>query len=162
MKYELYQVDTNKANEIALKPYCLIDPKKIWVKNYIMIDSGEIEYTRIEKCLSILWDKYWDENIVDEDNNYKSIKTSDIVVLYYDGYTKVFYCNSMGWKEIDDEVFFRELEESKKINFLTKEKQLIKKLADIYNEFTQLYSQHPNELSDFTDGIHKCQYVLDI
>ncbi len=33
-------------------------------------------------------------------------------------------------------------------------------LVDAFNEFCKLERQHPNEGTDFTDGIHKCQSVL--
>ena len=41
MKYELYQVDMRKANTIAFMPYDEIDPKKVWFKNYDMVNSGK-------------------------------------------------------------------------------------------------------------------------
>lgn len=40
------------------------------------------------------------------------------------------------------------------------ELQVMNNLIDAYNVFLQLDHQHPNELSDFVEGIHKCQYVL--
>ena len=75
---------------------------------------------------------------------------------------------SQGWKQLYDNADYPEVStgdggyNSNPVNpdYLAKEKELVKKLADIYNEFTQLYSQYPNERSDFADGIHKCQYVL--
>ena len=33
-------------------------------------------------------------------------------------------------------------------------------LADCWNEFCKLEIQHPDEVNDFKNGIHKCQYVL--
>ena len=150
MKYELYQVDMRKANTIAFMPYDEIDHKKVWFKNY---DTHE-------KILAYLWEKY--NGIGESKYTHRSMSISDVVILYYDNYTKAYYCDSFGWKEIDYEYFFRDLYDSNHVNpdYLSKEKELVKKLADIYNEFTELSSQHPNELSDFADGIHKCQYVL--
>ena len=52
MKYELYQVDMRKANTIAFMPYDEIDPKKVWFKNYDMVNSGK-KYSNevwLEKC----------------------------------------------------------------------------------------------------------------
>lgn len=43
---------------------------------------------------------------------------------------------------------------------MSKEEQILKKLADCWNEFTELKQQHPSETDDFLNGIHKCQYVL--
>lgn len=40
------------------------------------------------------------------------------------------------------------------------ELQVMNHLVEAYNNFLKLDSQHPNELSDFVEGIHKCQYVL--
>ena len=160
MKYELYQVDMRKANEIAFMPYDEIDPKKVWFKNYDMVNSGEISYNSPEKILSYLWEKY--NGAGNSKYTHRSMSVSDVVVLYYDNFSRVYYCDSFGWKEIDYEYFFRDLYDSNPVNpdYLSKEKELVKKLADIYNEFTDLHFQHPNELSDFADGIHKCQYVL--
>lgn len=33
-------------------------------------------------------------------------------------------------------------------------------LVDAWNEFIKLPKQHPDEINDFADGIHKCQYIL--
>jgi len=41
-----------------------------------------------------------------------------------------------------------------------KEEEIMIKLGDLFVEFSKLDKQHPNESSDFQDGIHKCQYVL--
>ena len=160
MKYELYQVDMRKANTIAFMPYNEIDSKKVWFKNYDMVNLGEINYDRPEKILSYLWEKY--NGMGECKYNHRSMSVSDVVVLYDEPTPKAYYCDSFGWKEIDYEYFFRDLYDSNHVNpdYLSKEKELVKKLADIYNEFTELSSQHPNELSDFADGIHKCQYVL--
>lgn len=40
------------------------------------------------------------------------------------------------------------------------EKKVTDYLVKAYNEFVKLNSQHPDELRDFTDGIHKCQYLI--
>ena len=162
MKYELYQVDMRKANEIAFMPYDEIDHKKVWFKNYDMVNSGEVDYDKPEKILSYLylWEMY--NGMEESEYTHRSMSISDVVVLYDEHTPKAYYCDSFGWKEIDYEYFFRDLYDSNPVNpdYLSKEKELVKKLADIYNEFSQLYSQHSNELSDFADGIHRCQYVL--
>lgn len=41
-----------------------------------------------------------------------------------------------------------------------KEEEIVDILSNAFNEFIKLESQHPDELRDFADGIHKCQYVL--
>ena len=124
-----------------------------------MVTSGEISYNRPEKILAYLWEKY--NGIGESKYTHRSMSISDVVVL--DEHTpKAYYCDSFGWKEIDYQYFFRDLYDSNHVNpdYLSKEKELVKKLAYIYNEFTKLHFQHPNERSDFADGIHKCQYVL--
>lgn len=35
-------------------------------------------------------------------------------------------------------------------------------LIAAWNEFVKLEQQHPNELTDFSDGIHRCQDLLAI
>lgn len=40
------------------------------------------------------------------------------------------------------------------------EKQISDRLCEAMNLFNELDSQHPSEMHDFVDGIHKCQYVL--
>ncbi len=44
---------------------------------------------------------------------------------------------------------------------LTKqEKRVLIHLTDAWNEFIKLDTQHPEELKDFADGVHKCQYLI--
>jgi len=43
---------------------------------------------------------------------------------------------------------------------LEKEIIVLDHLVDAFNEFIKLESQHPDEQRDFTDGIHKCQYLI--
>jgi len=33
-------------------------------------------------------------------------------------------------------------------------------LVEAWNHFVSLEKQHPNEVDDFADGIHKCQHML--
>ncbi len=40
------------------------------------------------------------------------------------------------------------------------EKQILNYLTKSYNLFYKLEKQHPDELRDFVDGIHKCQYLI--
>lgn len=40
------------------------------------------------------------------------------------------------------------------------EEKVLSLLVEAWNEFIKLESQHPNECSDFCDGIHQCQNVL--
>lgn len=161
MKYELYQVDMNKANEIAFMPYNSIDTKKVWFMNYKMVNEGELDVSEPVECLSLLWKEF--NGAGNTEYKHRSMSVSDVVILYYDGFIQAYYCDSFGWEKVDYKKFFRDVYETAIRTsdiVLHREKELIKKLADIYNEFTKLYSQHPNELSDFADGIHKCQYVL--
>jgi hypothetical protein len=44
---------------------------------------------------------------------------------------------------------------------LTKQEGIVMDhLIDAWNEFISLERQHPYEIDDFCDGIHKCQSVL--
>jgi hypothetical protein len=43
---------------------------------------------------------------------------------------------------------------------MEKEKEILKLLGEVWNQFLNLQSQHPDELEDFKEGIHKCQYVI--
>ena len=45
-------------------------------------------------------------------------------------------------------------------NDLKKEESVLNNLTEAFNEFIKLESQHPDEQRDFTDGIHKCQYII--
>lgn len=40
------------------------------------------------------------------------------------------------------------------------ELKILDSLVDAWNEFGKLESQHPDEVRDFADGIHKCQGIL--
>lgn len=172
MIYKIYQVDTAKANEIAFRPYKEIEQEKVYRENYYLAYSSATFSSDYRCSLSSL------RSIFTSDDTYyayRKLNVSDVIVLegFPDG-PKAFYCNSLqwddktAWEEIDYEYFYSGLPSRKvsktnngKPDYLTTEKELIKKLSDIYNEFSsKLYSQHPNELSDFADGIHKCQYVL--
>lgn len=42
----------------------------------------------------------------------------------------------------------------------SKEKKILNYLTKAYNLFIQIIRQHPDEARDFTDGIHKCQYII--
>ena len=48
----------------------------------------------------------------------------------------------------------------KRIKNYEKEEKILEHLVQAYNFFTELDKQHPDELNDFADGIHKCQYVV--
>ncbi len=41
-----------------------------------------------------------------------------------------------------------------------KEHKILNSLVDAFNDFVKLEYQYPDELRDFTDGIHKCQYII--
>jgi hypothetical protein len=40
------------------------------------------------------------------------------------------------------------------------EGKIMDSLVDAWNEFIKLDRQHPCEINDFADGIHRCQYQL--
>jgi hypothetical protein len=42
----------------------------------------------------------------------------------------------------------------------TIEKEVLECLVRAWNLFNKLPKQHPDELRDFADGIHKCQYLI--
>ena len=41
-----------------------------------------------------------------------------------------------------------------------KEKEILNHLIKAWNIFNKLDRQHPDELRDFCDGIHRCQYLI--
>lgn len=43
---------------------------------------------------------------------------------------------------------------------MEQEEKIIELLAECWNEFIKLESQHPDEKRDFCDGIHKCQDII--
>lgn len=43
---------------------------------------------------------------------------------------------------------------------MEQEEQVLVSLAVAFNEFIKLESQHPDELLDFVEGIHKCQAII--
>lgn len=48
-------------------------------------------------------------------------------------------------------------------NGLTPDEQLVMdKLMEAYAAFIRLSREHPDELRDFVDGVHKCQDVLAV
>jgi hypothetical protein len=48
----------------------------------------------------------------------------------------------------------------RKDGLIDKEGKIMDDLVDAFNNFTELSKTHPNELTDFIQGIHQCQYVL--
>lgn len=40
------------------------------------------------------------------------------------------------------------------------EGKVMDSLVNAWNQFIKLGSQHPSEVNDFADGIHKCQHQL--
>ena len=113
----------------------------------------------IEKMVTIVWfNEYYDldeETSKSYNNGYNhiiGIKHSEIYPDFYIielqnqyGYSYSGRCSKLLEKE--------EL-------YISKETIILKKLAEVYSLFTELKSQHPDELNDFVDGIHKLQYVL--
>ena len=49
---------------------------------------------------------------------------------------------------------------SEKSGLTLTEDKIMNDLISAFNNFQLLESQHPNEMEDFIEGIHKCQYVL--
>jgi len=45
-------------------------------------------------------------------------------------------------------------------NLTKQEKRILIHLTNAWNEFIKLDTQHPSELTDFADGLHKCQYLI--
>ena len=48
----------------------------------------------------------------------------------------------------------------KRLKDQQEEETILKHLSKAFNLFSKLDKQHPDELNDFADGIHKCQYVI--
>lgn len=48
-------------------------------------------------------------------------------------------------------------------NGLTDDEQIVMdKLMDAYSAFIRLAREHPDEMRDFVDGVHRCQDVLAV
>ena len=45
-------------------------------------------------------------------------------------------------------------------DYFKNEKACLDSIVKAYNLFTELDRQHPNELIDFTNAIHTCQYII--
>lgn len=43
---------------------------------------------------------------------------------------------------------------------IKKEQEVINFLVRAWNKFLELETQHPNDIEDFGDGIHKCEYII--
>ena len=43
---------------------------------------------------------------------------------------------------------------------MTKEEEVLKLLAEAWNKFLELDTQHPMEQTDFCNGIHQCQQLI--
>jgi hypothetical protein len=47
-----------------------------------------------------------------------------------------------------------------KENIINEEKEILDNLSFAWNNFLGLEQTHPNDINDFMDRIHKCQYIL--
>jgi len=48
----------------------------------------------------------------------------------------------------------------RKDGLTTREGIVMDHLVDAWNEFMNLERQHPDEVDDFRNGLHRCQYAL--
>lgn len=45
---------------------------------------------------------------------------------------------------------------------MKKEEEVLDLITEVWNNFLELDSQHPNEETEFCDAIHRCQYVIGL
>jgi len=107
MTYELYQLDRGSKNaRQRFMPYdwmrahgYSIDPK-----NYECVYTGELDGTNLIAELEALFRKFNAD--LDKPLNYsgRSMAVSDVVVVRGQGKPRAFYCDCVGFKEIEWEV----------------------------------------------------------
>jgi hypothetical protein len=68
------------------------------------------------------------------------------------------YCGDYeGWKPIKEENT-----KVRKDGLTEQEGKVMDSLVDAWNEYVKLEKQHPTDIDEFCDGIHRCQHALTI
>ena len=44
--------------------------------------------------------------------------------------------------------------------FIEKEKEIMGLLVEAHNKFIELKQTHPSDITEWVDGIHRCQHIL--
>lgn len=114
IKYELYQAKANGDNaNFIFSSYDFIVRKKmdnlIVADNYNKVIVGDIETA--DSDVDVLNYLFHEFNS-DSPRNFRSMSVSDVVVITYTEnnniYTKAYYCNSLGWVELDVKKFLNQ------------------------------------------------------
>ena len=110
IKYELYQA--NVECNFTFMSYEFVAEygmtSKINVDNYKMVATGQIKSA--DRVCDIL-NKLFLEFNSDSPRNFRSMSVSDVVIVIYTEnehiYTKAYYCDSFGWKELNIKEFLK-------------------------------------------------------
>lgn len=111
VKYELYQA--NVEFDFVFMSYDFIVRKEmdnlIVADNYNKVIVGDIETA--DSDIDVLNYLFHEFNS-DSPRNFRSMSVSDVVVITYTEnnniYTKAYYCNSLGWVELDVKKFLNQ------------------------------------------------------
>jgi hypothetical protein len=96
MEIKIYQVNTDRDdNEIAFMPYSYAEIQGIEPYSYDMVYSGNLPANNLEEVFTILNTQH------PEDYRGRSLSVSDVCEVITDGKSEFFYCDSIGFRQID-------------------------------------------------------------
>ena len=123
---DMYRVNIDKAKEIAFVPYNKIEYKKIWYKNYDRVCSGNLHSYPDIFCLADLLKKY------NSNDSHIKLSVSDVVVIAdrENKTTKAYFRDSVGWKRICIEDFFR-VAYNERISYYFSDAEYIEEIKDV-------------------------------
>ena len=111
IKYELYQANVDFG--FAFMSYDFLEKKgmneDIIASNYKKVITGTIKEA---DSVFVVLEKLFHDFNSDSPRSFRSMSVSDVVIIIYtDGntiYTRAYYCDSFGWKELDVSKFLGE------------------------------------------------------
>jgi hypothetical protein len=89
--YAIYQIGKIEV----LYKFRDYDSKKFDFKDYVKVYEGHLDNLAVDHALSVLWRTFNLEHPADYQGH--SLSMSDIILLD----SKYYYCQSIGWKEIE-------------------------------------------------------------
>lgn len=96
MEIKIYQVNTDRDdNQIAFMPYSFAETQGIEPYSYDMVYSGNLPAVNLEEVFTILNTQH------PEDYRGRSLSVSDVCEVITDGKSEFFYCDSIGFRQID-------------------------------------------------------------
>lgn len=96
MEIRIYQVNTDRDdNQIAFMPYSYAETQGIEPYSYDMVYSGNLPAANLEEVFAILNTQH------PEDYRGRSLSVSDVCEVITDGKSEFFYCDSIGFRQID-------------------------------------------------------------